>query len=349
MSRSVALIVAALCAASCAGILGLRGPMRRPFEHRGHVVQGVGCLACHNGVERSGDDSPLHLPDEQRCRECHTTPHDQRPCLGCHGSQFGAIELQQARDHLRFAHDVHVAAVDGNCMRCHDGIARPNAERLRPTLATCIGCHEHRDRFAMRDCQSCHTNLARELRPPPSHMVHGDDFLPRHAAAAVAAEELCASCHRDRFCASCHGATVPALPESIGFDDPFAAGMHRAGFRARHAEASRAEPGLCITCHTEQSCRDCHSEREVSAPVGVSRQSPHPAGWVGIGPGQNQHGPAARRDPVACASCHGGAGEMLCVDCHRVGGVGGSPHPPGWSSRKDMREVPCRACHVGVP
>jgi hypothetical protein len=37
------------------------------------------------------------------------------------------------------------------------------------------------------------------------------------------------------------------------------------------------------------------------------------------------------------------------VGCHRVGGIGGSPHPPGWSTRRHRSEMPCRLCHVPVP
>jgi len=47
----------------------------------------------------------------------------------------------------------------------------------------------------------------------------------------------------------------------------------------------------------------------------------------------------------ACASCHGGAGEALCVDCHRVGGIGGSIHPSNFSSDRNLTELPCRLCH----
>jgi hypothetical protein len=79
--------------------------------------------------------------------------------------------------------------------------------------------------------------------------------------------------------------------------------------------------------------------------AGESRRSPHPPGWVGPAPGDNAHGREARRDPTACASCHDGAGQRLCVGCHQVGGVGGNPHPPGWSSRVSLSAMPCRLCH----
>jgi hypothetical protein len=62
------------------------------------------------------------------------------------------------------------------------------------------------------------------------------------------------------------------------------------------------------------------------------------------------HGVQARLDPFSCASCHGGAGEQLCVDCHRVGGPGGNPHGRGFTSNKDkILDVPCRFCHAGTP
>jgi hypothetical protein len=74
--------------------------------------------------------------------------------------------------------------------------------------------------------------------------------------------------------------------------------------------------------------------------------NPHPPGWVGPARADNEHGRAARRDPVSCAGCHGGAGEALCVSCHRVGGVGGNPHPPGYRSNQPMTALPCRQCHL---
>jgi hypothetical protein len=35
------------------------------------------------------------------------------------------------------------------------------------------------------------------------------------------------------------------------------------------------------------------------------------------------------------------------VGCHREGGVGGNPHPPGWESRRSKTELPCLLCHGG--
>lgn len=344
MRRWLSLLAIAVGGAACAGILGFRTSGPRLFEHREHVLEGIACTECHAGIARAGDTGPIHLPDRDTCVRCHQKPHDDRECTTCHGMPFTAMTAIQRRQHMRFSHARHQEPVRGNCMRCHGGIAGGDAA-IRPTLGSCVGCHEHRDRFEVRDCAACHVDLPEDLRPPESHMIHPDPFLASHGAAAASAGDLCGGCHKESFCASCHGVTTPALPTTLAFDDPFEAGMHRAGFRARHAEASRAEPGLCSTCHTEQSCRGCHDRELVSAPSGETRRTPHPPGWVGVT--SNEHGRAARRDPAACASCHGGAGEALCVGCHRVGGVGGNPHPPGWSSDRSERQLPCRACHVG--
>ena len=93
-------------------------------------------------------------------------------------------------------------------------------------------------------------------------------------------------------------------------------------------------------------CQDCHAKAKVAARSGG--HSPHPSGWLGL-PGQrNEHGRAAWREPELCAGCHGGAGEALCVGCHKVGGIGGNPHNASFNGRKRPKtERPCALCHGG--
>jgi hypothetical protein len=227
-------------------------------------------------------------------------------------------------------------------MHCHDGVADGDP-RLRPPMATCFRCHDHEADRDGRRCAACHVDLTEEGTLPESHLAHDGDFLREHGTRAASSTEVCASCHRERFCAGCHGATMAMLPARAQFDDPFAASAHRAGFAARHSIEARANPGACSTCHSPERCGACHVRNHVADDPSVRQLSPHPAGWVGIS--ENRHGSAARRDPASCASCHGGAGEALCVECHRVGGVGGNPHPAGYSSRQPRSALPCRLCH----
>jgi predicted CXXCH cytochrome family protein len=339
-------MVLALTLAACAGVLGLRQhDPSHPFEHRAHVLKGVNCVECHAGIASAGETGPIHFPSEADCRRCHQKPHDARPCTGCHGESHVRGEAELAREHLRFEHKKHMPIVKGDCVRCHTAVAETRPEALRPQMATCFGCHQHRDQWATRDCDGCHVDLPAENTPPTSHLVHDGDWLREHGVRAASEKDLCSSCHTERFCASCHGVgTVPTLPAKMAFDDVPLSGLHRAGFRARHADEARANPGLCTTCHTENSCIDCHTASHVAP--GTTTRNQHPPGWVTTGAGGGEHGSQARIDPASCAGCHGGAGEQLCVGCHRVGGPGGNPHGPGFSSTKSRtHDLPCRMCH----
>jgi hypothetical protein len=261
-TRTRLLVAATLALAACAGLLGLRRPGGHAFEHRAHVTRGVSCLDCHRGVDRAGETGPLHLPVDADCLACHARPHDTRSCLGCHGTAWTAHDLVQAREHLRFSHDEHVAELKGNCVRCHVDVREEGAP-LRARMATCLGCHEHQDEWRTRDCGGCHVDLEREGSTPASHIVHEGDFLREHGVRAAAESDLCQSCHAERFCASCHGASAPALPARLAFDDPGTASVHRAGFVSRHSEEAAAQPGLCSACHSTRSCVGCHDQRGV--------------------------------------------------------------------------------------
>jgi hypothetical protein len=339
----------ALLLAACAGLLGIKPRDREhPFEHRAHSLEGISCTTCHEGISRpdDGDEAKvLHLPGTATCTKCHTRPHDARACGDCHGESHTRAEASLARDHLRFTHAQHVPKVGGQCVPCHAAAGKADATSLRPPMAECFACHEHNDQWRSRECEKCHVDLPAELVRPASHVVHEGDFVREHGVRAASSRDLCATCHSESSCAACHGVTTPALPWRLSFDRPSLSGLHRAGFMARHPEEARSSPGLCVTCHeTERFCRECH-EKKGQAAVGRFASTPHPPDWVKARGGG--HGRAARLDPTSCASCHGGAGEALCVGCHRVGGPGGNPHGRGFVSTLDpRRDVPCRMCHA---
>ena len=338
MRYAVAALLIVLVA--CAGVLGLRSATTNVFPHRSHVVAGVSCTRCHPGMEK--DVGPLHIPDDASCTTCHDKPHDTRPCLGCHAPVDAVAQLAEARAHLKFDHGRHLLGeAAGNCMRCHKGVAEGD-RAMRPAMATCFTCHAHEASRDARRCDACHKDLAEEGTLPASHLAHDGDWMREHGTRAASSGDLCETCHKQSFCAECHGVTAPTIPARARFSDPLAPSVHRAGFAARHSLEARAQPAACTTCHQADRCASCHISRGVA---GDTARSPHPAGWVGITSAENRHGREARRDPAACASCHGGAGEKLCVQCHAVGGVGGNPHPPGWSSPQPMSSLPCRMCH----
>jgi hypothetical protein len=336
-------LVLATLAGACASVLGIRPAPSGSFPHRAHVVHGTSCLECHAGILSEMPKGPVHLPTPSRCLTCHEHPHDRRDCLMCHSEPSTRIRAAANHEHLDFSHERHVRITHGDCVRCHVGV-REQGGSLTAPMATCLSCHGHERAFVVRRCDGCHENLERDTAPPESHLIHDAGFLTRHGIQAASSRDLCATCHDQSFCARCHGVTVPALPSRLQFDDVTSRTMHRAGFLARHGEESRDEPGLCSTCHSEQYCIDCHLRQGVHAST-RDAANPHPRDWVGALADANRHGRAARLDPASCASCHGGGGEHLCVRCHRVGAIGGNPHPPGWSSTKPRSDLPCRMCH----
>jgi predicted CXXCH cytochrome family protein len=347
-SRALAYLAFPVLLAACAGVLGIRpGAASHPFEHRAHVLKGIACLECHSGVPTAGDVGPLHIPSKDKCLQCHQKPHDSRTCNDCHGEAYIRQGAELARASLRFDHSKHVPVVKGNCMECHTAVGEAKPEALRPTMPTCFGCHQHSDQWRARDCDACHTDLGTERTPPASHLVHDGDWIREHGTRAASSRDLCSTCHSERACAMCHGqGTVAGLPARLRFDEVPLSGLHRAGFRSRHSDEARANPGLCTTCHAENTCVECHTTNSV-APGNATRRH-HPPGWLSPLRG-GDHGREARIDPAACAGCHSGAGEQLCVDCHKVGGPGGNPHGPGFSSTKNKtQDVPCRMCHSGL-
>ena len=339
-----ALLVAALGA--CASVLGIKSPEPKPFAHLRHINKGINCRECHRGVETSSnDDGATHIPGTATCVRCHQKPHDPNDCSACHGLGYVREAVKTDVADLKFDHKSHVAREHGQCVRCHRGIL-DNSDHVRPTMAVCLSCHEHQDEFSMRRCDRCHKDLHDQRLAPASHIVHEGDWLREHGDRAASERDLCSTCHSERFCAGCHGVTVPALPEKQAFSDPLRAGVHRAGFQSRHSLEAKNQPGMCTTCHTPDSCESCHTKNNVSPASGA--KSPHPPGWLGLRGEPNDHGRAAWQDPTECAGCHSGAGEKLCVGCHKVGGMGGNPHKPGWTSNKrPLFDEPCRQCHAG--
>jgi hypothetical protein len=123
--------------------------------------------------------------------------------------------------------------------------------------------------------------------------------------------------------------------------------MHRGDFLGRHSVEVAADPASCRRCHGQSFCDSCHQAEGLTAQAKNPRD-PHPAGWS-IPGSRDFHGPAARRDIASCAACHDQGARSNCVDCHRVGGIGGNPHPPGFTQRHDRAEIRrtgmCLYCH----
>lgn len=163
-------------------------------------------------------------------------------------------------------------------------------------------------------------------KPPPSHT---SDFMKRHGAIARASTAECGSCHREQECLDCHqGLTRPLS-------------VHSPAYIEIHAQEAYRQSWSCTTCHTPQLfCRSCHALARAGS-TGAAAPQPgvrfHPEGWLGRTPGPD-HGRQARRNLMACASCHQ---EKDCVRCHATL----NPHPSTFiATCKTLLQRNARAC-----
>ena len=184
------LLMVSILLAACAGVLGVRRAPSHPFEHRAHVSKGINCLTCHTGVMSSEDDGRLHLPSTEDCVKCHKKPHDSRTCGNSprrrlragfcgHGAQASAVRSPNA--HARGKGRLRA-------LPRRDWAERP--ETIRPKMASCFGCHQHENQWAVRDCDGCHVDMRGEVTPPSSHVVHDGDWMREHGVRAASARDL---------------------------------------------------------------------------------------------------------------------------------------------------------------
>jgi hypothetical protein len=214
-------------------------------------------------------------------------------------------------------------------------------------MASCTGCHRHQEEYLAGGCRACHLDLGKFPLRPVSTFSHRDDYVRTHAAEARARGAACATCHEQSFCAECHSRTAPVKIEALLPERVDRAFIHRGDFVGRHAIEASADPAMCSRCHGTSFCQECHDRRGLLSQADPAR-NPHPPGFADPRAAVF-HGPAARRDINSCAACHDRGASSSCVQCHRVGGVGGNPHPASWLLRHDRAELDrnpmCLACH----
>ena len=126
--------------------------------------------------------------------------------------------------------------------------------------------------------------------------------------------------------------------------------IHRNDFLGRHSIEAKFNDTTCLRCHGTTFCQSCHTLQNLTRD-GMNPRDPHPPGWSFPGAsGGTPHGDAARKDITSCASCHDQGPRSNCIECHKVGGIGGNPHPPGWTDKHPKSEINkngmCIYCHT---
>ncbi len=344
-------ISGSMALAACATFFGF-GPPRDALmvPHERHKGADVECVACHETIFDSEDLTTVDLPKEKKCFECHKEEKKNNQCDFCHTQPEKPMTAAVKERTLVFSHKKHLEneEIGEDCTKCHKVLPEPRKVlNLAPPMDACLSCHEHRQAYDEGRCEQCHQDLSRFPLKPLSNFAHKGDFLRGHPQLARSKPQSCATCHDQQFCSDCHAKTVAVkvetkLPER--WDRLF---VHRGDFVARHTLEVKADPVTCQRCHSTTFCSNCHTLQGLT-PAGPPSLNPH-------GPGVTEpsapdfHGKQARRDIVTCAACHDQGQASNCVTCHRVGGVGGNPHPASWLARHRREEIDqnamCLTCH----
>jgi hypothetical protein len=329
------------CATLMTNLYGPRPQIKVPHEL--HKKAEVDCLTCHETIFDSKTLTDQNKPKEETCLQCHKKEREANNCQFCHIGEPAPYAARTTS--LVMSHADHLERNE-DCGVCHKTLPQAGKHAAAPSMDTCTSCHVHKDHFDNGRCDVCHKDLGQYGLKPVSSFSHRGDFLHTHGREARSTSS-CSTCHDQSFCSDCHtqnqAERVEVLKAEQSVDRSF---IHPADFLGRHSVDARANSATCQRCHGTSTCQSCHLQRGLaSGGTAKPGQNPHPDGY-GAG---DKHGPAARRDILSCASCHDQGAASICVDCHKVGGVGGNPHPKSWSLRHDHQEIGrnamCIVCH----
>jgi hypothetical protein len=336
---------------ACAGVMPFIANTRDQIKapHARHAKAEVECLTCHETIFDSTTLETKDLPKQKKCFECHKD--EKNKCGFCHTQPDKPLTYVERERNVKMNHAEHLERVKEDCTVCHKKLPEPFVtEEIKPAMATCNGCHEHDAQFTQADCKACHKDLSRYPLKPLLAFNHQPNYVKNHRwDARSGGGENCAQCHEQTFCSECHAKTVSHPIEVLAAERTDRTFIHRADFESRHSVEARLDSSTCQRCHGQTFCTSCHTERGLT-PASDTATNPHPAGFADAVGSAVFHGKAARRDIMSCAACHEQGAASNCVSCHKVGGIGGTPHPPSWVARHPREEIArnamCQICHL---
>jgi hypothetical protein len=247
---------------------------------------GTSCLACHDGVDRFGNDFShsgfvFQLNGKHAavtCEKCHlnartvadlqTAPQD---CFSCHqkddkhngqfGTTCGTCHNPTDWKDATFDHNLSAFKLEGKhagvkCDQCHVN------NIFKGTPQDCFSCHQKDDKHSGQfgtDCAACHT-------PKNWDGTTFDHSRSNFPLTGAHTQLRCEQCHQNAVfkgtptvCISCHA--DPAF--HVGALGTDCASCHntsnwnQASFNLSHPEP-RAEDGGSGITHGGATCRQCH-------------------------------------------------------------------------------------------
>ena len=217
---------------------------------------GTECLACHDGVDRYGDDFNHNTFNFQLVGS-----HTVATCTGCHLDARSIVDLQSAPQDCyscHFQQDEHQGQFGTQCEACHtpdnwDAVSFDHSLSDFPltgahitvnceschvnntfvgTQSACVSCHaepvEHLGQFGT-DCEACHSTTA---WTPAT--FNGDHTFPLNHGEQ--GQVSCATCHPTNYttytCYGCHEHT-------------------EANIIGKHREEGISDFQNCVECHAD--------------------------------------------------------------------------------------------------
>lgn len=114
-----------------------------------------------------------------------------------------------------------------------------------------------------------------------------------------------------------HPEAVKGMPDCTEcHTDSWGAMNHKAvDFYSKHRFYA-SQPNVCMACHTQSFCSDCHAHKEEIKPSekfadSPDRMLPHRGDYI------SQHKIDGRINPASCMKCHGRQNNERCKTCHR--------------------------------
>ena len=275
------------------------------FNHKVHVDKGFKCQDCHGDmVDVDLATRENALPTMGKCLECHDGQQAPDECRTCHLTlPDGRIDTMASGTPLKPAGWYMADAHDESFLKDHRMAAQMND-------GYCENCHKP------KFCLDCHNGVQKPLK------YHPNNWTLQHPIAARKNSPDCNSCHRlQTFCVNCHQQTQVSWENNV-------AGVGRSAWSStgtmgvnyhpegwvypgrgpdHHARHAQRNIRACASCHTEQTCLDCHS---LNGSFGSAAISPHPPGFAN----SNLCRGMAKRNHRACAKCHTpGSANMSCL------------------------------------
>lgn len=257
-------------------------------------------------------------------------------------------EQQDRAQIIKFSHQFHIKEAGIACSDCHEGASTSKlaADNLLSKKANCQSCHEEQ---LSNNCSYCHASDDKAtyvaFQNPKretvfNHELHVNDQKIAcetcHQGldqAALATEKnlppmtTCTTCHNGvqstNACETCHTNFAALRPKE----------HNRSDFVKEHRRLARMSDASCTTCHTEESCQDCHAKAGLQAQGidGKDLVSPRTSRITANDRAQGMaltkvhdlnfrftHSVAASAKTAECATCH--SAQDFCSTCHAAGG-----------------------------